>query len=128
MPCLAKEDNKQNYYDRLLVAAKKDLEGERQIVEQLNSELSEMRMKLEERKKETADLSRALKSRSETERMQRDDECRHLKDKMQRLKRELDVYREMYEEEKRKNSELSTQVYRPYFYTLKKQRNAGSSK
>ncbi|KAM5140898.1 centrosomal protein of 55 kDa isoform 2-T3 [Mantella aurantiaca] len=108
--CDAKEDNKQNYYDQLLLTAKKDLEGERQIVEQLNSELSEMRMKLEEKKKETADLSSALKFRSETERQQRDDECRHLKDKMQRLKRELDVYREMYEEEKRKNSELSTQI------------------
>lgn len=104
------EDDKQKYYDRLLLAARKDLDGERQITEQLNSELSEMRMKLEEKKREAADLSIALKSRTESEWQQRDDDRRHLRDKMQRLKRELDVYREMYEEEKRKNSELSSQV------------------
>ncbi|XP_018414180.1 PREDICTED: centrosomal protein of 55 kDa [Nanorana parkeri] len=108
--CDAKEDDKQKYYDRLLIAAKKDLEGERQITGQLNSELAEMRLNLNEKKKEAADLSIALKSLSETEWQQRDDDRRHLKDKMQRLRRELDVYREMYEEERRKNSDLTSQI------------------
>nr|DBA15118.1 TPA: hypothetical protein GDO54_004373 [Pyxicephalus adspersus] len=118
--CDAKDD-KQKYYDRLLMAAKKDLEGERQITAQLNSELSEMRKKLEEKNKEVTDLSTALKSVSETERQQRDDDRRHLKDKMQRLRRELDVYREMYDDEKRKNSELSTQIEKMHSSLLRQQ-------
>ncbi|XP_040217710.1 centrosomal protein of 55 kDa isoform X2 [Rana temporaria] len=107
---ISSDDDKQKYYDRLLLAARKDLDGERQITEQLNSELSDMRIKLEDKKREVADLSIALKSLTESEQQQRDDDRRHLRDKMQRLRRELDVYREMYEEEKRKNSELSSQI------------------
>ncbi|XP_073452130.1 centrosomal protein of 55 kDa [Aquarana catesbeiana] len=118
---ISSDDDKQKYYDRLLLAARKDLDGERQITEQLNSELSEMRMKLEEKKREAADLSIALKSRTESEWQQRDDDRRHLRDKMQRLKRELDVYREMYEEEKRKNSELSSQIEQMQNSLLRKQ-------
>ncbi|XP_077311325.1 centrosomal protein of 55 kDa isoform X4 [Lithobates pipiens] len=115
------EDDKQKYYDRLLLAARKDLDGERQITEQLNSELSEMRMKLEEKKREAVDLSVALKSLTESEQQQRDDDRRHLRDKMQRLRRELDVYQEMYEEEKRKNSELSSQIEKMQNSLLRKQ-------
>ncbi|XP_068111654.1 centrosomal protein of 55 kDa [Hyperolius riggenbachi] len=105
-----KDEEMQKYYNGLLASAKKDLEGERQISAQLNSELSETRLKLEEKKKEAADLSTALKSLSENERQQREDDRRRMKEKMQRSKSELDVYREMYEEEKRKTSELCSQM------------------
>ncbi|XP_077311323.1 centrosomal protein of 55 kDa isoform X2 [Lithobates pipiens] len=118
---ISSDDDKQKYYDRLLLAARKDLDGERQITEQLNSELSEMRMKLEEKKREAVDLSVALKSLTESEQQQRDDDRRHLRDKMQRLRRELDVYQEMYEEEKRKNSELSSQIEKMQNSLLRKQ-------
>ncbi|XP_063818148.1 centrosomal protein of 55 kDa isoform X4 [Pseudophryne corroboree] len=103
-------EEKQKYYDRLLLTAKKDLEGERQITGQLNSELSAMRMKYEDKKREVGDLSTALKSLRETERQRRDDDRKLYKEKMQKLKNELDVYREKLEEEKVKNAELLNQV------------------
>ncbi|XP_075072227.1 centrosomal protein of 55 kDa [Mixophyes fleayi] len=106
----AKDEGKQKYYDQLLLTAKKDLEGERQMTGQLNSELSAMRIKYEDKKKEVGTLSTALKSLRETERQRREEERKHFKEKMQRLKDELDVYREKYEAEKNKNSELSNQV------------------
>ncbi|XP_075697131.1 centrosomal protein of 55 kDa isoform X2 [Rhinoderma darwinii] len=107
----AKEE-KQKYYDRLLLSAKKDLEGERQITSQLNSELSAVRMKYEDKKKEVGILSATLKSLRESEKGQREDERRRFKEKMQRLKDELDLYCEKYEEEKKKNWDLSNQIQR----------------
>ncbi|XP_069812335.1 centrosomal protein of 55 kDa-like isoform X2 [Dendropsophus ebraccatus] len=107
-----KQDDKQKYYDRLLLTAKKDLEGERQISAQLNSELSAMRMKYEEKKKELENVSATLGSLRESERGQREDERRRFKEKMQRLKDELDLYCEKYEEEKKKNWDLSNQIQR----------------
>ncbi|KAG9464282.1 centrosomal protein of 55 kDa isoform X2 [Eleutherodactylus coqui] len=105
----AKED-KQKYYDRLLLTAKKDLEGERQISAQLNSELSALQTKYEEKKKELENVSASLKSQRESEKGQREDERRRFKEKMLRLKDELDFYREKYEEEKNKNCDLSNQI------------------
>ncbi|XP_044154164.1 centrosomal protein of 55 kDa isoform X1 [Bufo gargarizans] len=107
----AKED-KQKYYDRLMLAAKKDLEGERQITSQLNSELSELRLKYEEKKKELENVSATLKSLQESEKGQREDERRRFKEKMRQLKYEVDLYREKYEEEKKKNFDLSNQIQR----------------
>ncbi|XP_069836205.1 centrosomal protein of 55 kDa [Dendropsophus ebraccatus] len=107
-----KQDDKQKYYDRLLLTAKKDLEGERQISAQLNSELSAVRMKYEEKKKELENVSATLGSLRESERGQREDERRRFKEKMQRLKDELDLYCEKYEEEKKKNWDLSNQIQR----------------
>ncbi|XP_040291481.1 centrosomal protein of 55 kDa isoform X1 [Bufo bufo] len=107
----AKED-KQKYYDRLMLAAKKDLEGERQITSQLNSELSELRLKYEEKKKELENVSATLKSLRESEKGQREDERRRFKEKMRQLKYEVDLYLEKYEEEKKKNLDLSNQIQR----------------
>ncbi|XP_056385429.1 centrosomal protein of 55 kDa isoform X4 [Hyla sarda] len=111
----AKESNledKQKYYDRLLLTAKKDLEGERQITAQLNSELSAMRMKYEEKKKELENASDTLRSLQESEKGLREDDRRRFREKMQRLKDELELYREKYEEEKKKNWDLSNQIQR----------------
>lgn len=105
----AKED-KQKYYDRLLLAAKKDLEGERQISAQLNSELSAIRMKYEEKKTELENVSTTLRSVRESEKGHREDERRRFREKMQRLKGELDLYHEKYEEEKKKTWDLSNQI------------------
>lgn len=105
----AKED-KQKYYDRLLLAAKKDLEGERQISAQLNSELSAIRMKYEGKKTELENVSTTLRSVRESEKGHREDERRRFREKMQRLKGELDLYHEKYEEEKKKTWDLSNQI------------------
>ncbi|KAG8551666.1 hypothetical protein GDO81_004211 [Engystomops pustulosus] len=106
------QEDKQKYYDRLLLTAKKDLEGERQITAQLNSELSAMRMKYEEQKRELEYASTTLTSLREGEKGQREDDRRRFKEKMLRLKGELDLYREKYEEEKKKNWDLSNQIQR----------------
>ncbi|XP_073541358.1 centrosomal protein of 55 kDa isoform X2 [Phyllobates terribilis] len=104
------KDDKQKYYDRLLLAAKKDLEGERQITAQLNSELSAVRIQHEEKNKELENVSATLKALRESEKGQREEERRRFKDQMQRIKDELDLYREKYEEEKGKNWDLSNQA------------------
>ncbi|XP_073541359.1 centrosomal protein of 55 kDa isoform X3 [Phyllobates terribilis] len=106
------KDDKQKYYDRLLLAAKKDLEGERQITAQLNSELSAVRIQHEEKNKELENVSATLKALRESEKGQREEERRRFKDQMQRIKDELDLYREKYEEEKGKNWDLSNQIQR----------------
>ncbi|KAM9323791.1 centrosomal protein of 55 kDa [Gastrophryne carolinensis] len=103
-----KEEEKPS--DGLLLAVKKDLEEERQGRARLECELSRLKIQLEEKSKEASELSGALKSRAEAEQQQRDDDRRRVREKMQKLKSELDVYREMYEDEKRKNSELSNQM------------------
>ncbi|XP_069609872.1 centrosomal protein of 55 kDa isoform X1 [Ranitomeya imitator] len=106
------QEDKQKYYDRLLLTAKKDLEGERQITAQLNSELSAVRMQHEEKNKELENVSAALKSLQESEKGQREEERRRFKEKMQRIKDELDLYREKYEAEKKKTWDLSNQIQR----------------
>ncbi|XP_073411942.1 centrosomal protein of 55 kDa isoform X5 [Dendrobates tinctorius] len=106
------EEDKQKYYDRLLLAAKKDLEGERQITAQLNSELSAVRMQQEEKNKELENVSATLKALRESEKGHREEERRKFKEKMQRIKDELDLYREKYEEEKKINWDLSNQIQR----------------
>ncbi|XP_073411939.1 centrosomal protein of 55 kDa isoform X2 [Dendrobates tinctorius] len=105
-------EDKQKYYDRLLLAAKKDLEGERQITAQLNSELSAVRMQQEEKNKELENVSATLKALRESEKGHREEERRKFKEKMQRIKDELDLYREKYEEEKKINWDLSNQIQR----------------
>lgn len=89
---------------------KKDLEGERQISAQLNSELSAIRMKYEEKKTELENVSTTLRSVRESEKGHREDERRRFREKMQRLKGELDLYHEKYEEEKKKTWDLSNQI------------------
>ncbi|XP_053306940.1 centrosomal protein of 55 kDa [Spea bombifrons] len=105
-----KQDEKQKYYDRLLLTAKKDLEGEKKLTAQLNAELSAVRVKYEEKKREAEGLSASLQSVRESERQQSEEEQRRMKDKMQRLKMELELYREKAEEEKNKSRELTNQI------------------
>ncbi|KAM3912785.1 centrosomal protein of 55 kDa [Leptodactylus fuscus] len=104
------QEDKQKYYDRLLVAAKKDLEGERQITAQLNSELIAVRRYNEEKKKELENVSATLKFLQESEKGRREEDRRRFKDRMQKLKDELDLYREKYEAEKKRNWDLTNQV------------------
>ncbi|XP_075468907.1 centrosomal protein of 55 kDa [Ascaphus truei] len=105
-----RQEEKQKYYDRLLLTAKKDLEGERKVRAQLSTEFSALRVEHEDKNKEVEDLTAALQSVRDSERQQRHDEKKRLQDKMQRLKIELELSREKLEEEMRRSSELSAQV------------------
>ncbi|KAM8924237.1 centrosomal protein of 55 kDa [Pelodytes ibericus] len=104
------QDDQQKSYDRLLLAAKKDLDDERSLTSQLKSELSLLRGKYEEKRKEAEDLSASLQTAHSSARQQREDDRGRIKEKMQRLKMELELYREKVEEEKIRSSELSKQV------------------
>ncbi|MEE6485656.1 hypothetical protein FKM82_014369, partial [Ascaphus truei] len=113
------QEEKQKYYDRLLLTAKKDLEGERKVRAQLSTEFSALRVEHEDKNKEVEDLTVALQSVRDSERQQRHDEKKRLQDKMQRLKIELELSREKLEEEMRRSSELSAQVQVMHKSTLK---------
>ncbi|KAM4702844.1 centrosomal protein of 55 kDa [Rhinophrynus dorsalis] len=105
------DEDKQKYYDKLLLAAKKDLEAEQKLTEQLSSQLSAMKVKYADKKKEEENLAASQQSLRDSVRQQ-EEEQRHLKDKMQRLRLELELTQGKLEEEKKKKSELSNQIQR----------------
>ncbi|XP_063291310.1 centrosomal protein of 55 kDa [Pelobates fuscus] len=106
----AKQDDKQKYYDKLLLTAKKDLEEEQKLVAQLNAELATTRTKYEEKKKEVEELSVSVQLVREDEKQLREDERKRVKDKIQRLKIELELCRNKVVEEKNRSSELLNRV------------------
>lgn len=103
------QEEKQKYYNHLLVNAKKDLEVERQTVTQLNFELSEFRRKYEETQKEVQDLNQLLCLQRKAD-VQHLEDDRHKTEKIQRLKEENDLAREKLGEEKKRSEELLSQV------------------
>ncbi|KAM4636354.1 centrosomal protein of 55 kDa [Discoglossus pictus] len=116
----AQQEEMQKYYDKLLIAAKKELEGEKKTVAQLHSELSSLRGKYEDKKKEMEELSETLQSKWE-EKQQSRDERKRLQEKMQRLKMELELSHQKLDEEKQRSAQLSNQVHIMQNSTLKQQ-------
>lgn len=114
------QEEKQKYYNHLLVNAKKDLEVERQTVTQLNFELSEFRRKYEETQKEVQDLNQLLCLQRKAD-VQHLEDDRHKTEKIQRLKEENDLAREKLGEEKKRSEELLSQVQFLYTSLLKQQ-------
>nr|XP_033799757.1 centrosomal protein of 55 kDa isoform X2 [Geotrypetes seraphini] len=104
------EEEKQKYYDKLLMIAKQDLEAERKNAAQLDSELTEWIKRYEEKKKEVMDLNIQLQSHRDSSKQHREEERKHLIDKVQKLKMELEISREQLQEEKKRASDLSCQV------------------
>lgn len=107
------QEEKQKYYNHLLVNAKKDLEVERQTVTQLNFELSEFRRKYEETQKEVQDLNQLLCLQRKAD-VQHLEDDRHKTEKIQRLKEENDLARENWEKRRR---DLKSSYLRSNFFT-----------
>ncbi|XP_030058893.1 centrosomal protein of 55 kDa isoform X2 [Microcaecilia unicolor] len=103
-------EEKQKYFDKLLMIAKQDLEAERKKTVQLGSELTEWKKRYEEKKKEVMDLNIQLQLYQDGSRQHREEERKHLVDKVQKLKMELEISRERLEEEKKRASDFSSQV------------------
>lgn len=111
MTCEGYLQEKQKYYDQLLLTAKKDLETERQTVTQLKSERNEFKHKYEETKREVLSLNLQLSQRN-FEMQTLEEENKIKEDKIHRLKQENEVIREHLNKEKRISEDLLSQVSR----------------
>ncbi|XP_043843544.1 centrosomal protein of 55 kDa [Dromiciops gliroides] len=114
------QEEKQKYYNHLLMNVKKDLEAERQTVTQLSFELNEVQTKYEETKKEVLDLNSLLSSLREAD-VQHWEDIKYKTEKIQKLKKENELAREKLEEEKRRSEDLLSQVQFLYTSLLKQQ-------
>ncbi|XP_039338588.1 centrosomal protein of 55 kDa isoform X1 [Mauremys reevesii] len=115
------QEEKQKYYDQLLLTAKNDLDTERQTITQLRSELNEFKKKYEETKREVMSLNSLLQSQHNVATQTLEDENKIKGDKIQRLKEENETTREKLKEEKKKTEDLLSQVQFLHKSLLKQQ-------
>ncbi|XP_007478855.2 centrosomal protein of 55 kDa [Monodelphis domestica] len=113
-------EEKQKYYNHLLMNIKKKLEIEQQTVTHLSFELNEFRRKYEEAKKEVLDLNNLLTSQREAD-VQHLEDNKYKMEKILKLKKENEISREKLEEEKKRSEELLSQVQFLYTSLLKQQ-------
>ncbi|KFZ50101.1 Centrosomal protein of 55 kDa [Podiceps cristatus] len=104
------QEEKQKYYDRLLITAKNDLETERRTVTQLRSELNEFKKKYEETQREIMSLNALLQSQQVAEMKSLENENKMKEEKVQKLKQENETIKGQLREERRKSEDLSCQV------------------
>ncbi|NXF76254.1 CEP55 protein, partial [Sclerurus mexicanus] len=103
------QEEKQEYYDQLLLTAKRDLETERCTIIQLRSELTELKKKYEETQGEIMSLNALLQSQRVAEMKTKENESK-MKEKVQRLKQENETVKEKLREGTKKAEDLSCQV------------------
>ncbi|NXF03745.1 CEP55 protein, partial [Smithornis capensis] len=103
------QEGKQEYYDQLLLTAKRDLETERCTIIQLRSELNEFKKKYEETQGEIMSLNALLQSQRIAEMKTQESENK-MKEKVQRLKQENETVKEKLREAKKKAEDISCQV------------------
>ncbi|XP_027765096.1 centrosomal protein of 55 kDa [Empidonax traillii] len=103
------QEEKQEYYDQLLLTAKRDLEAERCTVTQLRSELNEFKKKYEEAQGEIMSLNALLQSQRVADMKVQENENK-MKEKVQRLKQDNETLKEKLREGKKKAEDLSCQV------------------
>ncbi|NXK31432.1 CEP55 protein, partial [Piprites chloris] len=103
------QEEKQEYYDQLLLTMKRDLETERCTVTQLRSELNEFKKKYEETQGEIMSLNALLQSQRVAEMKAQENENK-MKEKVQRLKQDNETFKEKLREGKKKAEDLSCQV------------------
>ncbi|KAM4607457.1 centrosomal protein of 55 kDa-like [Polymixia lowei] len=97
----------QEYYDRLLLKAKNELEELREQVDTALRDLHEMRCRCEEMEREAAELQQKLQA----ERMSsRNSLEKHCSDRESRVRAEMKELQGMLDEEKRRSAELLLQV------------------
>ncbi|NXV18633.1 CEP55 protein, partial [Cepphus grylle] len=104
------QEEKQKYYDQLLLTAKSDLETERHTVTQLRSELNEFKKKYEETQQEIMSLNALLQSQQVAEMKTLENENKIKEEKVQRLKQENETIKGQLREEKKKSEDLLCQV------------------
>ncbi|NWH30062.1 CEP55 protein, partial [Chloropsis hardwickii] len=103
------QEEKQEYYDQLLLTAKSDPETERRTITQLRSELDELKKTYEETQGEMMSLNALLQSQRVAELKSQENENK-MKEKAQRLKQENETIKEQLREEKEKCEDLLCQV------------------
>ncbi|NWI89451.1 CEP55 protein, partial [Pitta sordida] len=103
------QEEKQKYYDELLLTTKRDLETERCTVIQLRSELNEFKQKYEETQGEIMSLNALLQSQRIAEVKAQENENK-MKEKVQRLKQQNETVKEQLREGEKKAQDLSCQV------------------
>ncbi|NXB58665.1 CEP55 protein, partial [Struthidea cinerea] len=103
------QEEKQEYYDQLLLTAKRDPETERRTITQLRSELNELKKTYEETQGEMMSLNALLQSQRVAEMKTQENENK-MKEKAQRLKQENETIKEQLREEKEKSEDLLCQV------------------
>ncbi|KFM06494.1 Centrosomal protein of 55 kDa [Aptenodytes forsteri] len=104
------QEEKQKYYDQLLLTAKSDLETERRTITQLRSELNEFKKKYEETQREITSLNASLQSQQVAEMKTLENENKIKGEKVQRLKQENETIKGQLREEKKKSEDLLCQV------------------
>ncbi|XP_069720146.1 centrosomal protein of 55 kDa [Phaenicophaeus curvirostris] len=115
------QDEKQKYYDPLLLTAKDDLEAERHTVTKLRSELKELQKKYEEAQREMSSLNALLQPQQVAEMKTLESENKMKEEKVQRLKQENESIKEQLREEKKKSEDLLCQVQLLHKTLLKQQ-------
>ncbi|NWT51444.1 CEP55 protein, partial [Erythrocercus mccallii] len=103
------QEEKQEYYDQLLLTAKRDPETERRTITQLKSELNELKKTYEETQREMMSLNALLQSQRVAEMRTQENENK-IKEKVQRLKQENETIKEQLRKEKGKSEDLLCQV------------------
>ncbi|NXY05445.1 CEP55 protein, partial [Pteruthius melanotis] len=104
-----RQEEKQEYYDQLLLTAKRDPEAERRTITQLRAELNELKKTYEETQGEMMSLNALLQSQRVAEMKTQENENK-TKEKAQRLKQENETIKEQLREEKKKSEDLLCQV------------------
>ncbi|NXY54360.1 CEP55 protein, partial [Callaeas wilsoni] len=103
------QEEKQEYYDQLLLTARSDPGTERRTITQLRSELNELKKTYEETQGEMMSLNALLQSQRVAEMATQENENK-MKEKAQRLKQENETIKEQLREEKEKSEDLLCQV------------------
>ncbi|XP_067858560.1 centrosomal protein of 55 kDa isoform X2 [Heptranchias perlo] len=103
-------EDKQKYYDRLLLSAKTDFEAQHEIGERLKSELSDMKKHYEAKSLEVKALNIKLQAQQGCSKWKADEEKKCAAEKMQKLQNELETLKAHYEEEKKRSADLLYQI------------------
>ncbi|NXF35840.1 CEP55 protein, partial [Nyctibius bracteatus] len=115
------QEEKQKYYDQLLLTSRSDLETERRILTHTRSELNEFKKKYEEAQREIMSLNALLQSQQVAEMKTLENENKTKGEKVQRLKQENETIKGQLTEEKKKSEDLLCQVQLLHKSLLKQQ-------
>ncbi|XP_074964041.1 centrosomal protein of 55 kDa [Phalacrocorax aristotelis] len=104
------EEEKQKYYDQLLLTTKSELETERHTVTQLRSDLNEFKKKYEETQQEITSLNALLQSQWVAEMKTLENENKMKEEEVQRLKQGNETLKGQLKEGMKKSENLLCQV------------------
>ncbi|XP_023698110.2 centrosomal protein of 55 kDa isoform X2 [Paramormyrops kingsleyae] len=101
---------KQEYYDKLLLTAKKDVEAQKEQVVQAQGELANLRARLEDKRREAAETAEQLHAERARAQGGADEARQRAEQRADTLKAELENVRARLEEEKQRSLGLICQV------------------